>query len=321
MNNKYHILWIDDEWESMTSFKKHCLLNYQMELHPFKTQKDGLDDYAKHPDFYEAVILDAKVLDESEQEVAYVGSLQKAVMRITKQFSNLPYFISTGQPGLLSDETFKSLFPKYYEKNTDDERLCIDIINTIEDTPNRKIVNKYPEIFPWLPIKIYGEVLDLLTIIENGDSKNADVFNKVRKILDWVMSELNSYGILAIDFNGSNLNECSRLLGSEELIDYIPQYIQRQFHSCSTIANEGSHRQVTDEKVRTGEAPFLIRSTVFELLNILMWMHQLPNDDETKRKITNIAVNLRKKKLQFKKNRKNHSLTRNFKYGIAETPC
>ena len=67
MSSRYHILWIDDEWELMTSFKKHCLLEYQMELHPFKTQKEGLDDYAKHPDFYEAVILDAKVLDESEQ--------------------------------------------------------------------------------------------------------------------------------------------------------------------------------------------------------------------------------------------------------------
>ena len=53
MNSKYHILWIDDEWDVMTSFKKHCLFEYQMELHPFKTQKEGLDDYAKHPDFYE----------------------------------------------------------------------------------------------------------------------------------------------------------------------------------------------------------------------------------------------------------------------------
>ena len=82
MNSKYHILWIDDEWDVMTSFKKHCLFEYQMELHPFKTQKEGLDDYAKHPDFYEAVILDAKVLDESEREVANVSSLQKAVMRM-----------------------------------------------------------------------------------------------------------------------------------------------------------------------------------------------------------------------------------------------
>ena len=114
MNSKYHILWIDDEWDSMTSFKKHCLFEYQMELHPFKTQKEGLDDYAKHPDFYEAVILDAKVLDESEQEVANVSSLQKAVMRIKEQFSDLPYFISTGQPDLLSDEMFKSFFPDFY---------------------------------------------------------------------------------------------------------------------------------------------------------------------------------------------------------------
>ena len=42
MSNSYHILWIDDEWEEMTSFQKYCKLHYNMELTPFKTQKEGL---------------------------------------------------------------------------------------------------------------------------------------------------------------------------------------------------------------------------------------------------------------------------------------
>ena len=42
--SKYNILWIDDEWESMTSFMKYCSLQYQMELYPFKTQTEGLDE-------------------------------------------------------------------------------------------------------------------------------------------------------------------------------------------------------------------------------------------------------------------------------------
>ncbi len=298
MNSKYHILWIDDEWDSMTSFKKHCLFEYQMELHPFKTQKEGLDDYARHPDFYEAVILDAKVLDESEQEVAKVSSLQKAVLRIKEQFSDLPYFISTGQPDLLSDEMFKAFFPHYYEKSTDDEKLCQDIIRTIEESPIRKIKSKYSYLFSWLMSPIYEEILSILQIVENDDNTNADTFNKVRKILDWIMTELNAYGLLAIEFNGTNLNECSRFLASNVLQEYVPQYIQRQIHSCCTIANEGSHRKVSDEDVKSGKAPYLIRSTVFELLNILMWMHYLPSDDVGKRKITCIAVNCL---AQFKK--------------------
>lgn len=296
MNNVYHILWIDDEWETMTSFKKNSLLKYNMELTPFKTQKEGLDAYAQNPSFWEAIILDAKVLDEDENEVARVGSLYKAVTRLQTEFKDVPFFISTGQPDLLKAEMFEEYCQstyshRYYEKVEDDDQLRKDIIQAIEEKLQRRIKNKYPEIFSWLPSELYGEIIELLTIVENGDNKNANVFNNIRKILDWIMSELNSYGILGIDFSGANLNDCSRFLSNNELQEYVPQYIQRQIHSCCTIANEGSHRLVSDEDVRTGTAPFLVRSTVFELLNILMWYHQLPSDDETRRKITNIAVN------------------------------
>ena len=292
MSTKYHILWIDDEWEKMTSFKKHCLFEYQMELHPFKTQKEGLDEYAKHPEFYEAVILDAKVLDESEQEVAKIGSLQKAVIRIKEQFSNLPYFISTGQPDLLSNETFKQFYPNYYEKNTDDEKLCQDIINTIKDTPNRQITDKFPELFSRLQSPIYEEMLSILKIHENREYSNADVFNKIRKVLDWIMKVISDYGLLATPFNGTNLNDCSRFLGNSKLNKYIPVYIQRNLFSLVTVANEGSHRQTIDQAVKNGIAPYLVSSTIFELLNVMMWMLQLPTNQESKDKIDLMVSNL-----------------------------
>lgn len=306
MNSKYHVLWIDDEWDKMSSFKKYCLLKYQMELHPFKTQKDGLDDYAKHPDFYDAAILDAKVLDKNENEMADVSNLQKAVMRIKEQFSDLPYFISTGQPGLLSNEMFKSLFPDYYEKNTDDEKLCQDIIKTIEDSPNRKIVNKYPELFKLLQSPIYEEMLSILKIHENREYNNADAFNKIRKVLDWIMQNLSDYGLLATPFNGSNLNDCSWFLGNNQLLAYVPVYIQRSLHSLVTIANEGSHRQTIDNAVKEGIAPYLVSSTIFELINVLIWMFQLPTDQKSKNKIdiivTNLALELSQKEKEKEKN-------------------
>lgn len=306
MNSKYNILWIDDEWEYMTSFKTFCKLHYKMELYPFKTQKEGLDEYARHPDFYEAAILDAKVLDESEQEVADVGNLQKAVMRIKEQFKDLPYFISTGQPDLLSDKMFKSIFPHYYEKNTDDEKLCTDIVNVIKDSSNRVIVNKYPELFSNLNKEIYDEVIDILKIHENREYNNADVFNKIRKVLDWLMKSISDYGLLATPFNGTNLNDCSKFLGNTKLNKIIPLYIQRHLHSLVTIANEASHRQVIDEDVKNGEAPYLVSATIFELLSVLIWYHKLPNDQETIDKIdclvSNLALELSQKAIKNKLN-------------------
>lgn len=313
MNSKYHVLWIDDEWDYMSSFKKYCLLKYQMELHPFKTQKDGLDDYAKHPEFYEAVILDAKVLDDSEHDAADVSNLQKAVMRIKEQFSDLPYFISTGQPGLLSNEMFKSFYPHYYEKNTDDEKLCQDIIKTIEDSPNRKIVNKYPELFKLLQPPIYEEMLSILKIHENREYNNADAFNKIRKILDWIMQNLSDYGLLATPFDGSNLNDCSRFLGNNQLLAYVPVYIQRSLHSLVTVANEGSHRQTIDNAVKEGIAPYLVSSTIFELINVLIWMFQLPTDQKSKNKIDIIVTNLALELSQKEKEKEKNNNSNNYK--------
>ena len=295
MNNTYQILWIDDEWEKMSSFLKYCKFEYNIELTPFKTQKEGLDAYAQNPTFWEGIILDAKVLDESVDEVAHIKNLYKAVTRLQTEFKNVPFFISTGQPDLLSQDDFEyycqnTFSHRYYEKVNDDEQLCKDILTAAEEKSQRQIKNKYPEIFSWLPAQLYSEILDLLTIVESGDNKNTNIFNNIRKVLDWIMVKLNEYGILAINFSGTNLNDCSRFLSSEELKEFVPQYMQRQIHSCCTIANEGSHRLTTDEDVRSGVAPFLVRSTIFELLNILMWMHQLPEDDNKRRLITNKAV-------------------------------
>lgn len=306
MDNYYHVLWIDDEWDKMTSFITFCKLHYKMVLHPFKTQKEGLDDYAKHSDFYEAVILDAKVLDESEHEVANVGSLQKAVLRIKEQFHNLPYFISTGQPDLLSDDMFRSIFPVYYEKNTDDEKLCMDIVKVIEETPNRQLVNKYPELFSKLQSPIYEEMISIIKIHENREFNNADAFNKIRKVLDWVMQSVSDYGLLATPFNGTNLNDCSRFLGNTKLNPFIPVYIQRNLFSLVTLANEGSHRQVTDQAVKTGTAPYLISSAIFELINILLWYYQLPTDKESKNSVDSLVSNLALELTQRQKQTKNN---------------
>ena len=106
------------------------------------------------------------------------------------------------------------------------------------------------------------------------------------------MSNLYDYGLLAIKFNGTNLNECSKFLGNSKLQSVVPVHIQRHLYSLVTIANEGSHRQYIDEEVKSSKAPFLVASTIFELLNVLTWLHQLPNDMEEKQTIEKLAANV-----------------------------
>lgn len=298
MNNYYHVIWIDDEWELMSSFKTFCRLKYNIELSPFKTQKEGLDAYALNPAFWEAIILDAKVLDESLNERPDIKSLQKAITRINKEFS-VPYFISTGQPDFLSDEMFKSLFSDFYQKETDDDKLCEDIIKAIKDTPSRMIRDKYCDIFSWYPNP--NELIEIIQFVEESKCSDSGVFNLIRKELDWLLSYFNECGILLTKFDGSNQNACSRELTSKCLQEYIPEYIQRSIHSAISISNNGSHRLKIDEDVKMSRAPYLVRSTVFELLNIITWSSTLPKDEVERLNLSINVSELIKKETERKK--------------------
>lgn len=102
----------------------------------------------------------------------------------------------------------------------------------------------------------------------------------------------NKSGVLPVPFKGANLAECSLFLGKKEMQEFVPVHIQRSFHSCVDIANNGSHRLAIDTIVGSGAAPYLIRSTVFELLNIIYWCKTLPTSE-------NEIKNLRQKTSVF----------------------
>lgn len=308
--NVYNIIWADDEIDDLldedsiedlksNGFKVLGMAHDGQELELY------LDQYSEMVD---AVIVDAN-FNESDMEIVSerdTSGLTFARSLYTHKLSkSVPFFIFTNR----SDELLKEIyqhnprfledFPRHkrwFKKSGQGEydEMFEEIKNAVNEknTQDFQIRNKYVAVFSWLPSEMYGEIMEILKIVEDGDDRNPSVFNNIRKVLDWIMKELSEYGILAIKLTGSNLNDCSRFLGNVDLQKYVPQYIQRQIHSCCTISNEGSHRLVSDEDVRNGTAPFLVRSTVFELLNILVWFNQLPKDDESRRNITNIAVNI-----------------------------
>ena len=118
MSKLYNILWIDDEWEKMPSFMKECEEDYNLKLWPYKTRKAGMEALEQNLDMWHAVLLDAKMFDETENEAARLTGMSKAMLQLERLKSKkaIPYFISTGQPDLLDDEKFEEMVGKYYEK-------------------------------------------------------------------------------------------------------------------------------------------------------------------------------------------------------------
>lgn len=302
MENIINVMWIDDEHDQQKwkSFIKKCNVMHGIKLIPFKTAKAGMEALCSRPDHFDAVILDAKAFDESENEQTSLRGMGKSIKRIdalSQMGRTIPYYIFTGQADLIEDEWFNQLYGDhlYIKGNTsgnNSQKLIEDIKNAVSNSENIAIRGQYADIFSWIPDEIEDELLDILKIIVKGGRTNTDIFNKIRKILDWLMLSLFDYGLLAKSYNGSELNKCSTFLGKKELSEFVPVYIRRSIHSCTEIANEGSHRLTIDDAVKSGKAPYLVYSTMYELLNILSWFHNLPKDEESKDRLYVIVANL-----------------------------
>ncbi|MDD2494381.1 MAG: hypothetical protein PHE29_04235 [Tissierellia bacterium] len=280
---RYNVIWIDDEWEKQTNFIEFCDINHGIDITPFKNSKVGMDALESNLSKWDAIILDAKVFDESNDEIASTKGLMSSIKKIealsTKK--KVPYFISTGQPDLYSDNIFRESFGKFYSKDTDDEELINDLMAEADKQVETQIRHKYNDLFSWFPLP--NELLSILTYIETESTSDSSCLNEVRKMLEWVSNLCIERGILPSEVK--ELNKFSRFLCLDSMKVFVPLFVQRCIHSCVMISQEGSHFLTIDNAIKNGEAPYLIRSTVFELLNILYWCKDLPNDEKEIREV------------------------------------
>lgn len=280
-SKSYNVIWIDDRYDEID-----LVGNAEQDdiyITPYKFGKDGISALQSNLDYWDGVIIDVKCLWASDDEVDRADNFHKIKeeLLVLKGKRPIPFFVYSGQPDVLSDESFKASLAgrKLYKKNLDEEVLLQDIITEANKLPEVQIRHKYLDKIGDLPDDIRAELANILSYVENGITDKPDVFNKMRAILDWLMVQLNEYGLLAVKHNGSNLNACGVYLGKNELKDYVPIYIQRSMRSCVEICNNGSHRIEIFNTVQSNQAPFLIRSTVFELLNLLKWYYLLPRNE------------------------------------------
>lgn len=284
-DTKYRVIWIDDKCNEYPFFvlkaKKNGII-----VRAFEFVKDGLKELVDNYIFYDGIILDVKCLYESKHEVDRSNGFytaRKCILQLNaKTGEEFPCFVYSGQPDYTSNAEFENYLngeKLYIKGSADDDKLLEDIKTVANKRLSTKIRHKYLDEIGNLPNNVAEEMTDILAYVENNITGNPDIFNKMRAILDWLMVQLNEYGLLPVKHNGANLNACSVYLGKNELKDYVPVHIQRSMHSCVEICNNGSHRIEIFNTVQNNQAPFLIRSTVFELLNLLKWYYLLPRDE------------------------------------------
>lgn len=296
--NKYKILWIDDQYELLSELMERCEVMNGFEITKCRFAKEGMIAFEKHLEEWSAVVLDAKVLMNSLDEIPKSDGLRYCRDRINelKPRRYVPMFVFTGQPDLISSELFESMVDKYYTKGDDDDQLIEDIISAADLLEETHIIHKHQTVFDTWPESKH-DLLRILKVLEKEDWQDNSVLNDIRKILSDVMTRLHERGFCSIPHDGSNLAECSRILGQRYMEEIIPVYIQRAIHTCVEITNPGSHRSKTDSDVRNNKAPYLIRSLIYNMLDILYWCKNLPGTEM--RDMVLKAVNGAKQKFEM----------------------
>jgi hypothetical protein len=307
--SKYKILWIDDKWDEMDSFKEVCELPENgMEITPCKYSTEGMELFEKRIEEWSGVILDAKVLYNKDEKLDRLKGLTYSIKRINKLSSirEVPYYIFTGQPDTASGSSFAEEHEgRYYEKALDEDRLIADIKKNAECLIETQIIHKHQKVFETWP-EIRHDLIRILKVLENEDWRNNSVLTDIRKVLSNVFYRCYERGFCSVEHNGSNLAECSIDMGQPFLSDseLVPEYIQRALQTCVRITNAGSHRTQTDKDVSNGNAPYLIRSLIYEMLNILYWCRILPpkeDCDQTRRALCAAKAEYSYKKLDNQK--------------------
>ncbi len=315
MRNKYtlRVLWIDDKPNNdfvTSAAAKGIKITVRTNF------DDGLESLEDRGNSFDAIILDANCVVTGELgELPEVSSLTYAINEINRRQIVLPWFVLSGE-GFEGDNALKYLVPKnrpwdnraFYRKRQDEALLLERIKSAVSDFEKTRIKQEYAD-----ACNLYQEndLVDLLVRFDVQDEdfdQDISVPNTIRCIMDWIC-----HNFFSEVFEGSNISECSRLLGNWKLADIVPIYVQRSFHLLSEYCNAGSHRYQRSEgetpqayrrnaamaeslrsDISDGTAIYLNRLAVISLLTVLRWCSLLQEDKQALFKLQETIAALKK---------------------------
>lgn len=289
----YNILWIDDEHDTLSGTKGRAKRN-GINLIPYKSLDGGMSELERNYPFYDGVLLDAKFFenedDEAGSEDTYASFRAKdRILQLPKKFD---IFILTGQAEAYEDRTFKKAFTKVYEKGKDEDvnRLFSDIKEAAKGQLDTQLRHSFKRVFDLCTERYVGELAgqDLLNLLKvNVESDIDNDFNTIRKIVEDLFTAFHKFNLLPIEFVSPRvaLTESSKFLagkssdgkllpekGFQHLEEtYLPQQIAYYIRSILLSTQAGSHRSDIDKFVKQVRTPYLFKSVLYQLMDVLVW--------------------------------------------------
>lgn len=289
----YNILWIDDEHETLGGTKGRAKRN-GINLIPFKSLNGGMSELERNYPFYDGVLLDAMIFENEDdvkgsEDTYNVHRAKERLLQLKKKFE---IFVLTGQKGVYQSRDFNQSFTKVYSKGSDDEidRLFADIKDAASSQEDTQIRHSYKRVFDVCTEKYIGEYAgqDILNLIKvDNDSEIDKHLSSIRDIVQDLFTAFHKYELIPSEFVTPSiaLNESSKFLAGKNYTGeyfevkgyrhldatHLPNQIATYLRNILGITQPGAHRTGIDDHVRSVRTHFLMKSVLFQLLDVLVW--------------------------------------------------
>ena len=284
---RLNVLWVDDE--PTEEFMDEAYEN-GLEITSVRCVNNGMDALRDTSKSWDAIILDANCkITEDEQEQPTLKALKKAMEDLLHQRTSIPWFVYTGGDYegvehleyIIKEREYDDRL--FYEKPKQRYELYDKIKKAVANSKIYAIKQKYAPVCSFY--KDYDLIELLVEFEEDEIVTDTSVPNRVRQIIEWIMRYCEERGLLSAPFTGSNIANCSRTIS--ELKQLVPIHVARSLHFCVDICNDGSHDMEVSSYLAGAEAPYLNKSLILNLLNVLQWCPSLQRyeKEELKKKV------------------------------------
>lgn len=321
---EYNVIWIDDECDTRgVSFIQNCKLRHNILIKAFKTRKDGIAALEQNLKFWDAVILDAKAYNNSEDEVPDLDGMYAARERLIelRQQRHIPFFVLTGQPSLMDDKSFEKAVGKFYDKKKQEDvvQLISDLKEEVSKSYRFQIKSIYHDAVEQLSdvsIEACDDVIDILEAMHHPELPFTPKlhFNPLRQALECLFRSANKVGIIPDLFfidDRVNINQCFMYLIGNDAKNVgvrcseriAPSHIQSMMRMIVNLGNANSHSKLSDSEIQTAEdkiikdgmsSKYLVFSMALQLCEIAFWMNRYisehPDKDENLKKCIPLEI-------------------------------
>lgn len=271
----YNVLWIDDEYESLSGTKGRAKRN-GINLIPYKSLNGGMSELERNYPFYDGVLFDAKFFENENdlpgsEDTDFVFRANERLHQLPKKFE---VFVLTAQAEAYDDRTFKKAFAKVYEKGKEEDvvRLFEDIKESAKKQVDTQIRHDNKGVFSifelgYLPAKIEIQVLELFKAkLPENRTQIKSILTNIRSIQESCFLQLESIGV--IPDSQATLNNIVR-------------------HLSGNIMNTGTKHEPTTKQYQNDSIENLHKWLYFTCGK---YIHNLKDDNYNGYMISNYAV-------------------------------